>query len=384
MLVVCHGFTAGECDNGTTLQRFSLNSPQTLERKQDAPINKGVESAGKPFGARHTALWAVALYVLFWMTVLWSAVCLPGLDDPMCFGLLKEKHQILEQAPSPKVIFVGGSNLLFGLNGPKVAKGLRRPVVNMGLCLMFPLSYLLDEIKDNVHAGDLVVLSPEYADFSAEYSNNIAVADILDIYPRAIYWILRSNCLDASQLQTFAGHVRALGLDKLDFAVHHFRQIVQNRCRWSHGKYNAGLDVLNKENIDNCGDLTWHLRQKRDNMPSPILFVVSSHVGESEAKTLNDFGDFCSTRGARFVMIPPSVSTAQLQAQKSKVDVITAECKQRVKVPLVTSPERYAFPVTMIFNNQYHLNKVGRDLRADRLIEDLKPIVDDLNKKNAI
>jgi hypothetical protein len=156
---------------------------------------------------------------------------------------------------------------------------------------------------------------------------------------------------------------------------------VQNRCRWSHGKYNAGLDVLNKDNIDSCGDLTWHLRQKRDNMPSPILFVVSSHVGDSEAKTLNDFGDFCAARGARFVMIPPSVSTAQLQAQQAKVDVITSECKQRVKVPFVAPPERYAFPVTTIFNNQYHLNRVGREMRADRLIEDLKPIVDDLDKK---
>jgi hypothetical protein len=189
MLVVCHGFTAGQCDNGTTLQRFFLNSPAILEKNRNAPAERGADLVTKPVKARHVALWAVALYVLFWFTVLWSAVCLPGLDDPMCFGLLKEKHQILERARSPKVVFVGGSNLLFGLNGPKVEEGLHRPVVNMGLCLMFPLSYLLDEIKDNVNAGDLIVLSPEYADFSAEYANNIAVADILDIYPRAIYWM---------------------------------------------------------------------------------------------------------------------------------------------------------------------------------------------------
>ena len=358
-----------------------LNSPTTREALIGAPVEKVAPFAVRPARARLTALWALALYALFWGSVLWSAICLPGLDDPMCFGLLRNKHQILAQAPSPKVIFVGGSNLLFGLNGPKIAAGLHRPVVNMGLCLMFPLAYLFAEIKDDVHAGDLVVLSPEYADFSAEYATNVAVADILDIYPPAIYWILRSNCLNQSQLQTLFGHVRAIGLDKLDFAVHHFRQIVQNRCRWTHGKYNPGLDVLNKDNIDQCGDLTWHLHQKNDNTPSPVPFVVSSHLGASEAKTINDFGDFCSARGARFIMIPPSVSTAQLQTQRLKVDSIVTECKQRLKVPFVASPERYAFPVRMIFNQQYHLNKTGRELRAKRMIEDLQPIVRDLDNQ---
>ncbi|RTL37578.1 MAG: hypothetical protein EKK48_23105 [Candidatus Melainabacteria bacterium] len=305
---------------------------------------------------------------------------MPGLDDPMCFGLLRNKHQILEKAPSPKIIFVGGSNLLFGLDGPKIEAGLHRPVVNMGLCLMFPLAYLLDEVKDEVHAGDLVVLSPEYADFSSEYSNNLAVADILDIYPRAIFWIVRSNCLDQSQWPVLFSHLRTLGLDKLDFAVHHIRQIVQNRCRWSHGKWNTSLGVLSTENIDRCGDLTWHLKQKNDNKPSDVLFYVSKHLGDSEAKTLNDFDAYCASRGARFVLIPPSVSTVQYQALKTNVDSLFAECNQRVKPPFVATPARYAFPVKMIFNNQYHLNKKGRDLRADKIIEDLRPIVNELNR----
>jgi len=300
----------------------------------------------------------------------------------MCFGLLANKHQILENAPSPKAVFIGGSNLLFGIDGMQLEKGLHRPVVNMGLCLMFPLSYLFEEIKDNVHEGDLVVLSPEYADFSDEYANNIAVADILDVYPRAISWILRSNCLTATQQQTLFGHVRALGLRKLDYASRHLAQIIQHRCKWTHSKYNPGLDVMNKDNLDRCGDLTWHLKQKVNNRPSPVLFVVSSHLGDAEAKSINDFGDYCASRGARFVMIPPSVSVDQYGQQKVKVDSLLSECKQRLHVPFVAPAERYAFPVKMIFNNQYHLNNIGRPVRTERMIEDLLPIVDTLNKKN--
>ncbi len=312
-----------------------------------------------------------------------AAVFLPGLDDPMCFGILGDKHKILDKAASPKIIFLGGSNLLFGLDGPRIEKALHRPVVNMGVCLMFPLSYLFDEVKDNVQPGDLVVLSPEYADYSEEYANNIAVADILDPYPQAIYWILRSQCLNPSQLQVLLGHVRALGLTKLDYASRHLAQIVGQRCRWTHGKYNPGLDVLNKENLDKCGDLTWHLRQAANNQPSPVLFVVSSHLGATEEKSINDFGKYCSARGARFVLIPPSVSDVQYAEQKAKVEALMVECKQRLNFLFVAPPERYAFPQKMIFNNQYHLNKFGRPVRAERIIEDLRPIVDELNKAHS-
>ncbi len=363
----------------------SLNSVRTRQSghggvKESPRDHLQAEGTSKP---GMTSVWAIGLYLCCLIAVFWSAIALPGLDDPMCFGILADKHKILDQTPSPKVVFIGGSNLLFGIDGVQIEKGLHRPVVNMGLCLMFPLQYLFDEIKDNVHSGDLVVLSPEYADYSQEYANNIAVADILNTYPRALYWILRSNCLTPEQLQVLFGHVRALGLQKLDYASRHIGQIIEHRCRWTHGKYNPGLVVLNKDNLDKCGDLTWHLKQKADNQPSPAPFLVSSHLGDAEAKSINDFGAYCKAHGARFVMTPPSVSEVQHKELKSKIDSIMAECQQRLTVPFVATPERYAFPVKMIFNGQYHLNKVGRSLRAQRMIEDLKPIVDSLNKSKS-
>ncbi|CAN5170014.1 hypothetical protein BH10CYA1_BH10CYA1_38800 [soil metagenome] len=362
-----------------------LNSVRARQPDHDG-VEEAAQGSLRPTSTAKTGMtsvWAIGLYLCCWIVVLWAALALPGLDDPMCFGILADKHKILDETASPKIICIGGSNLLFGIDGVQLEKRLHRPVVNMGLCLMFPLQYLFDEIKDNVHSGDVVVLSPEYADYSQEYANNIAVADILDTYPRALYWILRSNCLNQAQLQVLFGHVRALGLQKLDYASRHIGQIIEHRCRWTHGKFNPGLDVLNKDNLDKCGDLTWHLKQKADNQPSPVLFLVSSHLGDAEAKSINDFGVYCADKGARFVMIPPSVSATQYNELKPKIDSIVAECKTRLSVPLVATPERYAFPVKMIFNSQYHLNKIGRSLRAKKMIEDLQPVVDSLNKSKS-
>ena len=99
---------------------------------------------------------ALQIYLLASFILFWAAMALPSLEDPQCFGILKDKHAILDHAASPKVIFIGGSNLLFGLDGDLVKRELGMQVVNMGVCLMFPLPYLFEEIKAHVKKATLL------------------------------------------------------------------------------------------------------------------------------------------------------------------------------------------------------------------------------------
>jgi hypothetical protein len=60
------------------------------------------------------------------------------------FSGLTIKHHRLSNTSSPRVIFVGGSNLAFGLDNDLIEKELCIPVVNMGLCSTFSLRYDLE------------------------------------------------------------------------------------------------------------------------------------------------------------------------------------------------------------------------------------------------
>lgn len=322
-------------------------------------------------------LLALSLYALSWAVVFTAALQLPSLEDISCFTILGDKHRILEKAPSPKIVVVGGSNLLFGLDGELIEHAFNRKVVDMGLCIMFPLPYLLEEVKDSVRPGDIVVLSAEYSSYSREYERPLVMADILDGYPPAIQWILRSNACSWEDKGKILFHLRTLGLQKLEYAFKHMRQIATHRCKWSYGKPNPGLAILNASNLNSCGDLVWHLDKKvsPNAMESKVLIQVPKHVDEHITSEVNAFDQFCRAKGAQVVLIPPPVPTVMYLKSKQGIDSVISEARQKLTVPVLANADRYTFPEKQIYGGHYHLDRVGRQIRTERMIEDLRNVV---------
>ena len=86
------------------------------------------------------------------------------------FLCYRDKIKLVRETPSPRIIFVSGSSLYYGLDSKRVADSLHVNVVNYGLHAGIGLRYWLDEITPLVHKGDLVVLAPEYFQF---YNDNM-------------------------------------------------------------------------------------------------------------------------------------------------------------------------------------------------------------------
>ena len=201
--------------------------------------------------------------------------------------------------------------------------------------------------------------------------------EILKSYPRAIEWMLTSNCCTPELKGKMISRLQAQGLEKLTYAIKHIGPIIKHTCLWTNGLPNPGLEVLNSANLDSCGGLTWHLRQKRDtNVEYSTNFQVSKQVDDQTASELNGFGAYCRQQGAQFVVIPPPVPVKMFLVQKPQVDRLMADYKKRVNVPLLGSPERYAMPHEMMFGQYYHLNKVGRPVRTEMVIEDIRAFLD--------
>lgn len=325
-------------------------------------------------GAVPKAVTAVVLYLFFWASVFTTAIAVPSLDDPSCFGVMADKHRILDRTRSPKIVMTGGSNVLFGVDGVQVEHALHRPFVNMGMCLMFTAPFLFEEIKNSIGPGDLVIFSPEYMCFSSELENPIVMADILDGYPAAIQWILKSDCCSPEVKGKIVFHLRTIGLDKLNYVLTHLSKIFTGRCTWSHGKYNPGLQVLKSSNLDKCGGLIWHLKQKHDAQPNLVRpLAVCKHVDEHFVSEVNKFADYCHQHGAQMVLIPVPIPKTLHRRNRAGIDSLLAEAKSRLKIPVLGTSERYTFPDSWIFSEHYHLNKHGRPVRTERLIEDIRP-----------
>jgi hypothetical protein len=80
------------------------------------------------------------------------------------------KQHIAKTTPSPKVLLVGGSGTLFGMDSGYLEGRLGIPVVNHGLHGGMPLDWLLDVSLRYVNKDDIVVLTLEWPYLLEDYT----------------------------------------------------------------------------------------------------------------------------------------------------------------------------------------------------------------------
>ncbi len=83
-----------------------------------------------------------------------------------------DKHHLLVQQPSPRIVFVGGSNLAFGLDSLAIERSLGYHPINMGLHLALGLDFMLAEIEAFLKPDDVVLISLEYEHFVDLYTED--------------------------------------------------------------------------------------------------------------------------------------------------------------------------------------------------------------------
>src|SRR5262245_2359275 len=98
----------------------------------------------------------LSLFVLLQVGVFGTLIGVWYRPDPDGYNAATvDKHELPKSQPRPRMIFVGGSNLAFGLDSEMVAEQLPpyNPV-NMGLFAGFTYGYMLREIENELQEGD--------------------------------------------------------------------------------------------------------------------------------------------------------------------------------------------------------------------------------------
>lgn len=169
----------------------------------------------------HCFLKNVLLFALLQVGILsglpWSSATLP--NDFL--GLANEKHKRLEGLEVPRLLLVGGSNIVMGIDSKILQDELPAfAPANMSLTMALGLPFLLDEVRPQLKSGDVVVIIPEYHLLQAGHevtpANSSFIAEMVLQRPAAI------QCISIAATKAFLDHG---GLSLLG-------QSLRN-CRWS-------------------------------------------------------------------------------------------------------------------------------------------------------
>jgi hypothetical protein len=275
-----------------------------------------------------------------------------------------DKRDLLKDGRQDRVIFVGGSGLLDGVDSGLVEERLRRPVLNMGLYIGFAITPLLSEIDPYLHAGDAIVIIPEYS----------AVFDTPDVPARK--WLLALSPARNLPLLYHEGphRFRSLMIDVIELIrskLQAFPKALREaiRTRSISPLYGEGYAYFRKQ-FNPYGD---SLRTMRAAIPGVIelrgkdLFADPLYRDQSFA-AVNAFCRNARQRGIRVFYFFPVFPLDEYRMQEDGMRRFEARLRKELECTILGGPQDFLYPYDYFTNTVHHINSDARRLRTEKLL----------------
>jgi hypothetical protein len=292
---------------------------------------------------------AILLFIVF----LFLLPPTPRFSRSSFFSAIK-KDSLLLNEQSPRIIFVGGSNLGTGLNSQMIKDSLKLNPVNTAISALLGIRYMLENTLQYTQKEDIIVFIPEYQHFYWE-------------------WDYGSEVLLRTVLNTDKSKIRLLSLKQIINCIPFVGNFVFSQI--SKHKYSTmddNDDVYGLKAYNQYGDsyLHWNTK-KREFAPDTITIdKYNSKVIEEIKKYNQKFQE----KGALLLISFPGYQDISFQNSEKFVKKVEQDYTMSGFTILGTA-ERYIMPDSLMFDSPYHLIGAGVNYRTGLLIEDLRKLI---------
>ena len=264
----------------------------------------------------------------------------------------------LEKTKPPRIILLGGSGLVVGIDSPALEKTFKIPVVNMGLWAGFGLKFLIEVVKPYIQPGDILVIIPEYG--------TLKTTSIMDINEESRKWfflvspqgklIYRDNKKALLKDQFLLFQLKAQGF---------LRNLIQFRLssffnpgspQYS-GKFNENGDIRNDPFVK---------RLPKDLEGFETRFNLS--LEERVFTFLNDFYSYVESKGGKAYLIYSCLPQEEYQRNEDEIKKLEESFKNNLKIPVLGNPKDFLYPYTYFSNTINHLANTGKSERTQKII----------------
>lgn len=258
-----------------------------------------------------------------------------------------DKKELCEQTPSPKIIFAGGSNLVFGINSKSIEDQINVPVVNLGLHAGLGVEFILNNLKKSVSSSDLIIISLEYFIDSKGDENLINHTQQLYEAPNfnLIKDIYHSSLLAITENQKLIKQF----FDNDDTLVQHFKN----------------KEVYQRSSFNQQGDLILPIGKK--NQQSLIGKQNLQYEYWNAIDLMNDSYRELNNKNIYF-LYPPYPKSEYLK-NKNAIEKLHRDLTSNLIFKVIGKPSDFIYEDSLFFDTVYHLNLKGKQLRTAQIIE---------------
>jgi hypothetical protein len=258
-----------------------------------------------------------------------------------------DKHKRITELNKPKIIFTGGSNLVFGLNSEEIEKEFSVPVVNLALHAGLGLDFILEELKDSISSGDLLFISTAYfLDSKGIYALKKNASDFFDEAHK--YYDKEINLKRDIQMH-------------IDKTRRNLKEIVYHMHE---------NNVYSREAFNKYGDVTAHLDKS---LPEVLKDTETMTYKYWEGiNELNKFYKYANSKNVKVFYIYPNYALSEFEKNRTVIEKFEKDMTDNLEFEILNRPHDSVFEDDLFFDTVYHLNKKGREMRTKRLIELIK------------
>jgi hypothetical protein len=226
---------------------------------------------------------------------------------------------------------------------------------------------MLDQVRDEMHPGDVVIIIPEYMHFFLDGNGSETLVQALITVPQAV-----------GTLSTFGQYItiiRNIPPVQADAVQHMVEDWFVNGCFHCPEL----VDPVYQRNAFNIyGDISRGLARGRREVSDRPLWNSSVATAQENPLTremvqmLNVFNQQAVFQGAQAYLSFPAARSINFRVSESRILDLYQFLQTELQIPMINSPEENILPAELFFDTFYHVNDRGRDLRTSMLISDLE------------
>ena len=269
-----------------------------------------------------------------------------------------EKQTLLRQQKQPRIVWVGGSSVAYGVNSAYVAEKLPYRPVNMGLHAGIGAPYMLNEVAAGLQSGDVVVISLEYENFEDLLPGAKDIYDVLEARPQNLEYLpleYLPTMLDKGLI--FTGGVLRRSMVALTGNI-------ERKPYYRRDSFNEYGDVVAHYNVPNFTEKV---------TTDTKTFKFTDEDLDRVVSQLNAFNARCKAKNIQVLFSYPPLVDRLVTASRPEINKIQAAFSHSLQFPVLDTPDEVGYSDEYYFDTRYHLNQQGSQKRTEHLVAKLAP-----------
>ncbi|OQW64943.1 MAG: hypothetical protein BVN29_11290 [Nitrospira sp. ST-bin5] len=294
------------------------------------------------------------------------------------------KHHLAAHTSTPKVLVLGGSSTLFGIDSKMIESELGLPTINLALHAGFSFNHAFREAQQFLQPHDQVILGIEYYRYSRNrpydrWFTNQVMSWNTD-YFWTLSWFQRATFIHSVPWHrlaagTLAQAFKAQSPVLIKRALRQHAQILEEHEQAQHETSLAPRYLYSPRNINSHGDIRFsRTTPELDDTDYGLTLPFESF--NEVWDEFRAFAAYCRKKDITvWVIWAPTMKSAALNFGNPAVQAHIQKLSQELRLlhwTILGSPVDFQYEKTLFADTADHLMPEGRRTRTERILQEIR------------